>query len=127
VLGIVTLGIFIVIWGFVQAVWVRKVRPENHALYYLFGYLAAIILAVAAGRPAEGLVRLIGGVLFLVAEFSMKADIEEYYSMLNPAGLQLSSVMTFFFGVMYFQYHFPEIRELSQQSRAAGAAAGQLS
>ncbi len=125
-LGIVTIGIFFAIWAFVQAVWVKKVRPENRALYYLLGYVACIVIAVAIGSPGGALFRLAAIILMIMAMFSMKADIEEYYSMLNPSGLQLSSVLTFFLGVIYLQYHLPEIRELSQQARVATAAAGRL-
>ncbi len=34
-LGIVTCGLFGWVWAFVQALWVRKVRPESKGLIYL--------------------------------------------------------------------------------------------
>src|SRR5512140_1512806 len=39
VLGIVTIGIFWAIWLVVEAVWVRKVRPQSQSLYYILGYI----------------------------------------------------------------------------------------
>jgi hypothetical protein len=125
-LGIVTLGIFWVIWLFVQASWVRKIRPESRALYYLLGYIGAIVVGVLIGGPGGALIRIAGFGLSLAGVFSMRSDIEEHYSRLNPAGLHLSGVMTFFFNAIYFQYHFQEIRELSQRASASSATAGQL-
>jgi len=36
----------------------------------------------------------------------MKSSIEEHYNTAEPIGLELNGVMTFFFNVLYFQYHF---------------------
>jgi hypothetical protein len=42
----------------------------------------------------------------------MKNSIEEHYNTAEPTGLSLSGVMTFFFNVFYFQYHFTQINEV---------------
>lgn len=44
----------------------------------------------------------------------MKASIEQHFNTVEPIGLQLSGVMTFFFNVIYFQYHFTEIARAKQ-------------
>jgi hypothetical protein len=124
-LSLVTIGIFWIIWGFVEAFWIRKVWPKSKAVYYLAGYLACVVLMASVGR-AEGvsvLLQLGGTVLWLVGVFTMRSDIEEFYSTLNPVGLNLSAGMTFFFNVVYFQYHFQELREEMQRNTAAAAAA----
>ncbi len=122
VLGIATIGIFWIIWLFVQAAWVRKVVPKSRAIFYLLGYVVAIFASVAFDKTLTGSVlNLAGMVLFLIGIFSMRSDIEEYAATLNPAGLSLSGVMTFFFNVAYFQYHMPEIRELSLRPMPAAA------
>jgi hypothetical protein len=120
-LGIITLGIFWLIWLFVQAVWVRKVRPESRALYFLLGYVGAIVAQVSIGGPGGVLFRLVGIGLSLAGIFTMRSDIEEYYAMLNPVGLNLSAVMTFFFSAAYFQYHLEEMRETAETALSTAA------
>lgn len=122
VLSLVTFGIFWIIWAFVQAAWVRKVVPKSKVLFYLIAYLGAAIVAATFGKSlVNPILRLVGVVFWLIAIFSMRSEIEDYVSTLNPAGLSLSGVMTFFFNVAYFQYHMPEIRELTQRPMPASA------
>ena len=123
-LGIVTFGIFWIIWLFVQAAWIRKVQSESKALYYLIGYIGAAFAAAPFGKgPIASLLQLGGLVLFLIAIFSMRSSIEEQYSVLNPAGRSMSGVMTFFFNAAYFQYVFQEMREIAQNNAVAAGAA----
>jgi hypothetical protein len=122
VLGIVTCGLFGWVWAFVQAVWVRKVRPESKGLIYLaiaVGlFTVTIFLSMNRETRAFGpLLNLIGGIMWLVAAFSMRSDIEEHYNSAEPIAIRLSGVMTFFFNIYYFQYHFTRINELKKQGR----------
>ncbi len=124
VLGIVTFGIFAIIWLFVEAAWIRRVKPQSRGLYYLTGYVAMAVIAGFVGRTTPEAViifNLIGVVLILIAVFSMRSDLEDCYEMVNPMGASLSGVMTFFFHVLYFQYWFREIREEATNSLAASA------
>jgi hypothetical protein len=57
------------------------------------------------------LLNLVGTVLWLVAVFSMRSSLVRYYNTVEPIRLQLSGVMTFFFNMVYFQYHFTRIAE----------------
>jgi lipid-A-disaccharide synthase-like uncharacterized protein len=124
-LGIVTFGIFFIIWLFVQAAWIRKVVPESKAIFFLLGYLVMIIGAVGfQGSVVGAFVQLGGLVVYIMGIFKMRSDIEDYYASLNPVGLSLNGAMTFFFNTIYFQYHFPEIRETAQNLRTAAATAG---
>lgn len=109
----VTLGIFGAIWLFVQAVWARNVQPETKALYYLIGYVCCVFGSPFFGDSVSPALRLIAVVLFVMAEFALKNDIENTYNR------GLSGVMTFFFGPTYLQYHLNEIRQM--QSAAATA------
>ena len=126
VLSLFTFGIFYIIWFFVEAAWVRKVRPDNKAIFLLVAYVAAAIVEVYLGEQgSEGgelLFRLIGAAFAIAAAFSMRSDIEDYYNTEEPVGLKLSGVITFFFSVLYFQYHFTRIRNERQQ-QAVGMAA----
>ena len=60
-------------------------------------------------NPLGGLFSLAAIVLWLVAAFTMRGDLEEYYNSTENINLRLSGVMTFFFAVYYFQYHFSRI------------------
>jgi hypothetical protein len=138
-IGFFTCGLFPLVWMFVQAVWMRKVNPNSKALFY---YIAAMVLCVivtganiatiaSSGvmgtRPAgiSALLAVCGiayFVLFLLAIFTMRSDMEEHFTGPEPIGLSLSGVMTFFFSVYYFQYHFSRINEIKRAARYGGAA-----
>jgi hypothetical protein len=127
-LTVVTFGIIGIIWLFVQAVWVRKVEPKSNALYFLIGYVVAAFAAGAfegAGfTPIFTPIFQIGGfVLFLIAVFGMRRSIEAFNDSIGPGG-GLSGVMTFFFNVIYFQYHLNDIRELQENQRVIAAGTG---
>lgn len=120
-LDIMTCGLFGWVWLIIQAAWIRKVQPESKGLLYVVIAIALFILsggvtvihqttAVATG----GFSNLAGIVVYLIGVFSMKASIEEHFNTVEPIGLQLSAVMTFFFNVIYFQYHFTEIAKAKQ-------------
>jgi hypothetical protein len=117
-LTIVTCGLFIWVWGLVQANWVRKVQPENRTMilwsFALVLYLINTGLRAVPDSGARGLVGLASlgmVILWIAGSFSMKNSIEEHYNTAEPIGLELNGVMTFFFAVFYFQYHFTQINE----------------
>lgn len=113
-LSIVTCHLFGIIWLFVQAAWVRKVRPDNRALFYLIAYFAAAFSAGVFGVRTENaglFLNLIGVGFYLAGVFSIRGDMEDYFNHEENIGMRLSGVMTFFFGGTYFQYHFNEVNE----------------
>jgi hypothetical protein len=120
-LGVITCGLFGWVWAFVQAAWLRKVQPSSKAMIY-FGLavglsVVAIVISSSQGeteRAFSGLLNLFAAVLWLVASFSMRNSIEEHYITTEPlpGGFALSGVMTFFFNIYYFQYHFTHINEM---------------
>ena len=127
-LAIVTCGIFLIIWVFVQASYIRKLDANSKAIPWLIAYLGFSIglRAVAGGLGAVGhnslewlsIAAWIGGVVcHLFAVFNMKDSLEGYYNSREPMGLQLSGVMVFFFATLYFQYHFNEITERHKAMR----------
>jgi len=56
-------------------------------------------------------------VVMLMAVFGMRKSIVRYYNTVEPIQLQLSGVMTFFFSVLYFQYHFSRIVQWKKTGR----------
>lgn len=118
-LTIVTCTLFHTVWLIVEAVWVRKIKPASKGLlyvllslgcYFVGGFINGFIGALHRGEPPYGSIFSLGGlVLFIVGIFTIRADMEEYYNSTENIGLSLSGVMTFFFSVFYFQYHFSRI------------------
>jgi len=131
-LSFLTCGIFNVVWIMVQAVWVRKVQPASKAvtyfgivigLYVLSGTLS-VSSAVSAARVGHvdssltairSLITLVNIIVWIVGSFNMRDSIEEHFNTAEPIGLSLSGVMTFFFSLWYFQYHFTRINEMKQR------------
>lgn len=142
-LSIVTCTLFTWIWAFIQAAWVKKVQPNSKGLVYYgaaagiwllsvcFGLYYGISLGVhgvgAAGLTAPGF-RLVVGIVRLailtvaiLGNFNMRESIEEHFNTAEPIGLSLSGVLTFFFGIIYFQYHFTQINEMKRRQMGYAA------
>lgn len=131
-LGFVTCGIFSVVWIMVEAVWVKKVQPASKGVTY-FGiviglWLLSFVLGISGGITAartghqdgslqgiQGLISLGILIFWIVGAFSMRESIEQHFNTAEPIGLSLSGVMTFFFSVWYFQYHFSQINEMKRR------------
>ena len=120
-LAIATLGLFYVIWAFVQAVWVRRIDPSSNALKLLVVYLVLTVVgelvADNASRDtllviAGALTSLAGMVVSIVTYFSMRRSLLAHYNGVEPIGLRLSWWMTLVFNVLYFQHHFTRIAKL---------------
>lgn len=113
---------FGIIWLFVEAVFIKKIAPQSRGVLFLGlgigGLFVGAIIAAVGGDSHEdppvaallGLAVMVAGVvMYLVAVFTMRSDLEDYYSTVENINLQLSGVMTFFFAVYYFQHHFSRI------------------
>jgi hypothetical protein len=123
-------NIFSIVWLFIEAGFIKKIRPQNNFLAFLIAGIAlqfgsvivlygAIIVSAMnrSNEPPMGpliifFAALIAGViLYFIAVFKMRDALEEYYNTVEPINLRLSGVMTFFFAVYYFQYHFSRIAQ----------------
>jgi len=116
--GIISCGLFTTAWDIVQAVWMRQVAPQSKALFYYLAYAANLVLIAVLSamasyqrvhNPLVGILNLAGIVVLIIGRFSLKASLEQHYNAEEPMGLLLSGIMTFFFGAVYFQYHFNDI------------------
>ena len=123
-LGVLTCGLFGWVWAFIQAAWVKKIDPASKALLYygisvgLFVIMIVAAFSVRSGAQNGGvylLCRVVGAIMWLVAAFNMRSSIEEHYYSKEPIGLSLNGVMTFFFNIYYFQYHFTRINEMKRR------------
>jgi hypothetical protein len=123
ILSVVTGGLGGLVWMFREAFFVKKIDPTSKAIM-LFGVtLIAIaiqivlvlgaasgsMLAMQAASIISMPLSLVMFVVAMVAVFSMRKSIVTYYNTVEPIGLKLSGVMTFFFSILYFQYHFSRI------------------
>jgi hypothetical protein len=132
VLAWVTVGLAGLVWFFKQAAFVKKIDPSSKAMLLLavtlIGMVAQVVLAFGAMRSASassisaigGLVMILNLVIVvtgLVTVFSMRSSIQRYYNSVEPIGLRLSGVMTFFFSILYFQYHFSRIAAWKKTGR----------
>jgi predicted membrane protein len=118
IFDIVTLGMFEAAWGLVLAIWMKKLAPSSKAVYYYVVYalclgcifaLSFMAAAEHTQNPMAPLLNIVVLVFSLVARYSLKNSLEEHYNNVEPMGLQLSGVMTFFFSTIYFQYHLNDI------------------
>lgn len=112
-LAVVTLGLFGTVWAFVQANWVRKIDQQSKAMLFLVISVVSNLVGQVLNGAREYLLSmplLLAAIVFMfVAVFAMRSSIQRYYNTVEPRGLRLSGVMTFFFSIFYFQYHLYRI------------------
>ena len=114
-LMLVTLGLFGIVWPFVQANWVRKVDRQSKAMLLLsIGVVCLVVGEIlnidgmlhrpgGAGTSAlGGLLVLTNWILLLVAYFSM-ADSTRRAAASHDVTMQIGGVTLFFFTCLYFQ------------------------
>lgn len=121
---IVTCTLFSPIWFIVEAVYIRKIKPQSKGLLLvclgiglalLGGFVNGVIAFENRGHnpPYGSLFSLASWVLQIVAAFTLRSDLEDYYTTTENINLRLdgvgSALLTLFFPVLYFQYHFSRI------------------
>jgi hypothetical protein len=131
-LGFLTCRVFVFVWNIVIASWAKRVEPASNALmYYIvatvltvlqYGGSWGIVISIMQHRQPHqgvvgGLVGLAALIARLIARFSLRDTLEQHFNSVEPMGLRLSAVMTFFFGGIYFQYKLNEINQLKQALR----------
>lgn len=136
-LEIFTCSLFRNVWNLVIAHWLKRVQPHSKA--YIYYWVAVAFLLLESGvrahsgmefhpgmhsywsnhvfHPWDGLIGLSGFIVRLIARFTMRSELEEHFNTVEPVGLSLSGVMTFFFGGLYFQYHLNRISEQKRMAR----------
>lgn len=117
--GILTIGIFLIVWMFIQASWARKINPASNATAQLSGYLFLFVLSEVIGAGSSdglksvSLLLLLGSyVAFYFATYSIRRTMLDHYSSVEPMQLKLSAAMTFFFSTFYLQYHMTRIADM---------------
>ncbi len=115
---VLTLGVFYLVWMFVQAAWVRKIDPASNAMTLFIVdmvlFVAGEAVAAAGGEGSNGetagtLLVLAGIVVFVVGTYSIRRSMINHYNSAEPIGLRLSAALTFFLGLLYLQHHMTRI------------------
>jgi len=125
VLDVVTLGLFGLVWGFVEAAFARKTDPDSKALIYLA--VSAVLYAgdfmlAFQGEPSARLVGLAGGISFLIAMYSIRDSIDLYYTQVHGIRQGLNGILVFFLGPIYLQYHLCKLAEMQRFAQLRSAA-----
>jgi hypothetical protein len=122
--AVLTFGIFSWIWAFKQAGFAKKLQPRLNArmllVFAIIGFVLANLVYIgviavdnSGAKALFGLISMVcnltGSVLFIVAIFQVRAALVSHYTTVEPIGLRLSGVMTFFFNILYIQYHYSRI------------------
>ena len=122
-------GFFHIVWLFVEAAFIKKIVPGSKGVLLLSlglgGIVLGVIVAVIGSESMDegtrgsfaavlGVALIIAGIVVIIAAtFTMRSDLEEYYNTTENINLRLSGVgstlLTFFFAVYYFQWHFSRI------------------
>jgi hypothetical protein len=131
-LTIVTCGIFAMVWTIVQSAWMNRIVPASRQLALGIAVVVSNILVGAIkdhhtwnyhqgwsvyahqDRPIVSFLQLCVFILIVFARFNMRNAMERYYNTVEPIGLRLSGIMTFFFGGLYFQYHMNRINGIKR-------------
>lgn len=132
VLAWITFGIFGLVWAFRQAGFVMKIDPASKAktlfmvcLACMAGQFVLLLVGILSGSAEMMVLALVVvavlqlgvAVACLLGVFGMRNSLLSYYNTVEPAGLQLSALMTFFFNFLYFQYHFSRIAAWKRTGR----------
>ncbi len=102
--------LFNILWALVLANWARKLINNNKPMVLVAMYPAGmiagfIVMGTNRSMAPLGALFIFGGlIVYVVGIFSIKSAMEEYYNWTEKMGLQMSSVMTFFFSTIYIQF-----------------------
>ena len=127
-----TCSLFQMVWNIIIAAWFRRLVPTSKVLWL---YIASAILLLVQGGVGQtagfifgrnanyninahsgllasyGLIALVTWVTRLIARFTFRSELEQYYNSVDPIGLQINPVLTFFFGGIYLQSVLNRINE----------------
>jgi hypothetical protein len=133
ILGVVTGGLFFVIWDIVEAAWLRRISEKSAALglyivvailyvlrlpqaWHIVDYNAFNGPLVVTTPLGQGL-GLAGLALAIAARFVFRDELLRHFNGPEPLGLRLNAFWTLLFGGLYFQFHFNRINEQKRMLR----------
>ena len=133
---ILTCSLFQMVWNIILAAWFKRVSPASKALvFYIASAVLIVMVAImknalgimvglhgygsglhysrhAGSYGIYGLVASICWIVRLVARFTFRSELEQHFNTVEPIGLRLNPVLTFFFGGIYFQSQMNRINQI---------------
>ena len=113
---VLTFGIFMIVWLFIQSNWIKKIDPLSNATVQFIGYLVLFVIAEVMKSTASngssafaGLLYVGAYVTFYFGAYSMRRSMLNHYNSAEKIDLQLSKAMVFFFSILYLQSHMTRI------------------
>jgi uncharacterized membrane protein len=122
---LLTLGIFMLVWIFIQSTWVRKINPASRVttqfvVYLLLAVFSQLLVEGSGNLKALGLVLMLASyVVFYFGAYSMRRSMLDHYNSVEPMQLKLSAALTFLFSTFYLQYHMTRIAQWKAASKLA--------
>ncbi|WP_457278757.1 hypothetical protein [Polaromonas sp. P5_D5] len=122
---LLTLGVFMIVWMFIQSTWVRKINPASNATTQFVIYVPLAIFAQILFEGSDNLkgvgflLMLVSYVIFYFGAYSIRRSMLNHYNSVEPMQLELSAAMTFLFSTFYLQYHMTRIAQWKAASRLA--------
>ncbi len=125
-LGVITGGLFFVVWDIVQAAWMRRVQPASNALALYIAIAILYLLRLPAswdtinynlfGGPPVGphhgfIMFLVWVGLYIASRTVIRQDLLAHFNGPEPIGLRLNAFLVYLLGGLYLQYHFNRINE----------------
>ncbi len=132
-LGMVTGGLFFVVWDIVEASWLKRIEKNSTALLFYIGVAILYLFKLPSmwstvnfnmfGGPYihghGGSLGTIGFILAIVARFVFRRELLDHFNNRERVGLQLSGFLTLMFGGLYFQYHFNKINQVKRATNTS--------
>ena len=127
-LGMVTGGLFFVVWDIVEASWLKRIERNSTALLWYIGVAVLYLFKLPSvwstmdynmfGGPfthghGSG-VSAFATVLAVVARFVFRKELMQHFNEREGLGVQLSWLWTLILGGLYFQWRFNKINELKR-------------
>ncbi len=111
-------------WALYLCSFLRTLNPKAASLYWVIGswlcYGVLIFLYLLPQRTALINLGILVYVLLaaasgLVSIYVIRYELMKHYNEVEPCGLKLGGIMTFFFSYIYFQYYLCGIAEMKRQ------------
>ena len=113
---VITFGIFMFVWMFVQSSWARKIDPGSKATaFFAVDVFLFLLSLVFAGSSSSGLMSLelplllASYIVFYVGVYSIRRTMLDHYNKVEPMQLEMSGAMTLMFALLHLQYHMTRI------------------
>jgi Tfp pilus assembly major pilin PilA len=133
--SILTLGIFSLVWPFIQANWIRKIDPQSKSRLLLVIALVCLLIGepiywiglaaqmhgTSGAAGLGGMILLARWILYLVAYFSMAGSIE---NLVGRHGIrsEIGRITLFFFPMFYLQAQLTWLARWRQTGQTFPAA-----